>query len=669
MTSAQDNRTPVDGRRRVVVERVTPTVDGGRFPIKRVRGERVVVEADVFTDGHDLLSGVVQYRPEETQEWREERLQPVGNDRWRAVFPVESLGRYCYRICAWVDHFKSWQHELAHRAGAEDIALALQSGGALVAAAAQRAPAGDAQRLAAWTDVLTCETPLSERRDAAASEDLMLLMTRYTDRSFATYSQPMLWVIVDPELARFSAWYEFFPRSCASAPGKHGTFRDCEAMLHYVADMGFDIVYLPPIHPIGRTKRKGSNNTLTPQPTDPGSPWAIGAAEGGHKSIHPELGDLEDFRAFVAKARALDLQVALDIAFQCAPDHPYVKAHPEWFRWRPDGTVQYAENPPKKYQDIYPFHFEGDAWQSLWDELLSVFLFWIEQGVTVFRVDNPHTKPFPFWEWVLTEIKRRHPEAIFLSEAFARPRVLHRLAKLGFTQSYNYFPWRNTKWEITEYLTELTRSDCREYLRPNLWPNTPDILTEYLQIGGRPAFMTRLVLAATLGASYGIYGPAFECLENTPREPGSEEYHDSEKYQTRQWDLTRRDSLRDYIARVNAIRRESPALHQAWNLHFYPVDNEQLLCYAKYSEDMTDVILVVVNLDPFHTQSGWVELPLAELQLDAHHPYQMHDLLGGARFLWNGSRNYIELNPHASPAHIFRLRRKVRGERDFEYFF
>lgn len=669
MSFDQTKTQRVDGRRRAVIERISPAVDCGRFPIKRVRGERVVVEADVFTDGHDLLHCVVQYRPEGAQEWHEEPMHPLGNDRWRGAFSVNTLGRYSYRICAWVDHFKSWQHELARRVGADDIVLALQSGATLIAAAAKRAPVGDAERLATWAEVLTSDKPISERRDAAARNDLSQLMLRHVDRSLATYSDPELSIIVDPELARFSAWYEFFPRSCASNESRHGTFKDCENFLEYVAKMGFDIVYLPPVHPIGRVKRKGRNNTLNPQPEDPGSPWAIGAAVGGHKAIHPELGNLDDFRAFVAKARSLNLEVALDIAFQCAPDHPYVTTHPEWFRWRPDGTVQYAENPPKKYQDIYPFHFEGDAWQSLWDELLSVFLFWIENGITIFRVDNPHTKPYSFWEWALTEIKRRHPQTIFLSEAFARPRVLHRLAKLGFTQSYNYFPWRNTKWEITDYLTELTRSDCREYLRPNLWPNTPDILTEYLQIGGRPAFMARFVLAATLGASYGIYGPAFECLDNTPREPGSEEYLDSEKYQLRQWNLDQPDSLRHYIARVNAIRRDSPALRQAWNLHFYPVDNEQLICYAKYSDDLTDVILVVVNLDPFHTQAGWVELPLGQLQLDAHHPYQMHDLLGGGRFLWNGARNYVELNPHSSPAHIFRLRRKVRGEQDFEYFF
>jgi starch synthase (maltosyl-transferring) len=404
------------------------------------------------------------------------------------------------------------------------------------------------------------------------------------------------------------------------------------------------------------------------QPGDPGSPWAIGAQEGGHKAVHPDLGTLEDFRHFVEKARDHGLEIALDLAFQTSPDHPYTREHPEWFRHRPDGTIQYAENPPKKYEDIYPFDFETDRWRDLWQELKSVVLFWIDQGVEIFRVDNPHTKPFPFWEWLIAEVKRDHPRAIFLSEAFTRPKVMYRLAKLGFSQSYSYFAWRNSKEELIEYFTELTRSDVREYFRPNLWPNTPDILTEYLQYGGRPAFVTRLVLAATLGASYGIYGPAFELQEARAREPGSEEYLDSEKYQIREWDIERPDSLRDFIARVNRIRRENPALQQNWILQFHPVDNDQILCYSKRTEDLSNVILVAVNLDPHHTQSGWVDLPLEAFDLDPTQPYQLHDLLSDARYLWHGSRNYVELNPFVSPAQLFRLRRRVRTEREFEYY-
>jgi starch synthase (maltosyl-transferring) len=459
-----------------------------------------------------------------------------------------------------------------------------------------------------------------------------------------------------------------FPRSCSPEPGRHGTFKDCEARLPYIAKMGFDVLYLPPVHPIGRTNRKGKNNRPVTEAGDVGSPWAIGAAEGGHKAVHPDLGSLEDFRHFVDRAKEYGLDIALDIAYQGSPDHPYVKEHPRWFRWRPDNTVQYAENPPKKYEDIYPFDFETEDWPGLWEEFKNVILFWLEQGVTIFRVDNPHTKPFHFWEWLITEIKRDHPETIFLSEAFTRPKVMYRLAKLGFTQSYTYFAWRNTKWELTQYFTELTQTEVKEYFRPNLWPNTPDILTEYLQFGGRPAFMIRLALAATLGANYGIYGPPFELCVNQPREPGSEEYLNSEKYEVRYWDLNQPHSLKDFIGRVNRIRRENPALHSDWNLRFFPIDNEQLICYGKFTDDLSNIIVVVVNLNPHHAQGGWLELPLRELGLDPAQPYQVHDLLGDGRFLWQGARNYVELDPRALPAHIFRVRRRVRTERDFDYY-
>jgi starch synthase (maltosyl-transferring) len=462
-----------------------------------------------------------------------------------------------------------------------------------------------------------------------------------------------------------------FPRS-AGADGEHGTFRDLESRLDYVAGMGFDVLYLPPIHPIGTTHRKGKNNARTALPGDVGSPWAIGSPEGGHKSVHPELGTLEDFRRLVRTAREKGLEIALDVAFQCSPDHPYVAEHPDWFRTRPDGTIQFAENPPKKYEDIVPFDFDTADRRALWDELASVFEHWIAQGVEIFRVDNPHTKPFRFWEWLIDRIHAEHPEVIFLSEAFTRPKVLYRLAKLGFTQSYNYFPWRNHKGELVEYFTELTRSEVVEYCRPSLWPNTPDILTERLQGGGRPAFAQRLVLAATLGASYGIYGPAFELQESAPREPGSEEYLDSEKYQLRSWDLERPDSLRDLIARVNRIRRENPALQQNRTLVFHGVDNDRMLCYSKSAEEHSNVVLVVVNLDPHHRQSGWTSLDLEALGLGEEaredRPFQVHDLITDARYLWQGGRNYVELDPHAVPAHVFRIRRRVRREEDFDYF-
>jgi starch synthase (maltosyl-transferring) len=660
----------LEGRRRVVIEAVTPAIDGGRFPIKRVCGETVSVEADTFCDGHDVLSCVLRFRQVGSADWDEAPMAALGNDRWAGVFTVSHTGIYHYTVMAWIDRFATWWRALAKKVEAgQDVAIDLLIGAELVQRASMRASGAIAQQLRAWAALLQDDRhTLEERGCLAADEALRLAMQAYPDRALATVYSPELTVVVDRHKARFSAWYEMFPRSCAPSPGQHGTFKDCEARLPYVAAMGFDVLYLPPIHPIGVTHRKGRNNATDTGPDDPGSPWAIGAAQGGHRAIHPDLGTLDDLRHFLAKTREYNLEIALDIAFQCSPDHPYVLQHPEWFRQRPDGTVQYAENPPKQYQDIFPLAFETDHWQALWDELKSVVLFWVEQGVRIFRVDNPHTKPFRFWEWLIREVKQAYPDVLFLAEAFTRPKVMYNLAKRGFTQSYTYFAWRNSKEEIIEYFTTLTHTEVREFFRPNLWPNTPDILTEYLQFGGRPAFMTRLVLAATLGASYGIYGPAFELCEKRPREPGSEEYLNSEKYEIKAWDFDRPDSLKDIIARVNRIRRENPALHCDWGLHFHAVANDQLLCYSKHSEDQTDVILVVVNLDPHHTQSGWVELSAEAVDVPREGHYQVHDLLSDSRYLWHGPRNFVELNPSVVPAHIFRLRRRVRTERDFEYY-
>lgn len=659
--------TELEGRQRVVIENVQPEIDAGRFPIKRVIGQTVEVEADAFADGHDALRCVLRYRHEAETGWHEISMEPLGSDRWGASFPITELGSYFYSVTAWIDHFLSWQHELVRRQDAQDIAVALQVGVKLIGEAAQRAAGEDQAQLHRYAGEMEAAHP-DAGKQLALNVTLTSLMAHYPDRSLATHYPLELPVRAERVKALYSTWYELFPRSCLGAGMRHGTFAECEKRLADVAAMGFDVVYLPPIHPIGLTKRKGPNNTLRADPADPGSPWAIGAADGGHKAVHAQLGTLEDFRSLVSTARELGIDIALDIAFQCSPDHPYVHEHPEWFRHRPDGSIQYAENPPKKYEDIYPFNFETVDWIGLWEELLDVLRFWISQGVSIFRVDNPHTKPFPFWEWLIGEVQRDHPETIFLAEAFTRPKMIYRLAKLGFSQSYNYFPWRNTKNEIETYFTELTRTEVREYFRPNLWPNTPDILPEYLQFGGRPAFMVRLVLAATLGASYGIYGPAYELMEATPRDAGTEEYFNSEKYAVRHWDIDRADSLKDFIARVNRIRRESPALQQDHRLNFLDVDNDSLICYTKTTPDNKDVILVIANLDPHHTQSGWVTLPLEELKLDAQHSYQVHDLLTDARFLWNGARNYVEIKPHVAPAHIFRLRRRVRTERDFDYF-
>jgi len=657
-----------DERVRAVIDAVRPAVDGGRYAVKRIVGDRVEVEAHCFTDGHDMLRVMLRWRAEDVAEWSEVEMDALGNDVWRASFPVAGIGRYRYTVCAWVDHFRSWREEFSRRKDAADLQIAAQVGAGLVEEAAARARGEDAKRLQEWAARLRAARGFEATRATGLDSTMGQIATRYPDRASATQWPVELPLVVDRERARHSSWYELFPRSASDTPGRHGTFKDVEKRLPYVAELGFDVLYLPPVHPIGRENRKGKNNALTAAADDVGSPWAIGAAEGGHKAIHPQLGTPAEFRSLVAAAQRHGIEIALDIAFQCAPDHPYVKSHPKWFRRRPDGSVQFAENPPKKYEDIYPFNFETEDWRGLWTELKSVFDFWIGEGVRIFRVDNPHTKSFAFWEWAIAEIRREHPDVIFLAEAFTRPKVMHRLAKLGFTQSYTYFAWRNTKQELTEYFSELAHGPGREYYRPNLWPNTPDILTEALQYGGRPAFMARLVLAATLGASYGIYGPAYELMEHVARETGSEEYRDSEKYHLRHWELDRADSLRPFIARVNRIRRENPALHADWRLRFFDIDNEQMIAYAKTTEDLANAIVCVVNLDPHHTHSGWVDLDLAALGIESGAQYQMHDLLAGAHFLWSGPRNFVQLDPARVPAHVFRVRRRVHREQDFDYF-
>jgi starch synthase (maltosyl-transferring) len=658
--------------RRAVIENVRPEIDGGRFPIKRTPGEKVEVTADIFADGHDLLNARLLHRAQNQREWSIASMRELVNDAWTGEFRISAPERHFYTIQAWPDAFKSWVRDLKKRKQAnQDLALEFLTGAELVAQAASRASGGeDAGRLREFSRQLReLHKADSEKAfEIVSSEELAILMDRHPDLTAATRYERELAVEVDRERARFSAWYEMFPRSCTGDPAQHGTFLSCIERLDYVAEMGFDVLYLPPIHPIGEIERKGKNNSTEPLPEDVGSPWAIGSALGGHKAIHHRLGTLEEFKRLLAEAKRRGLEVALDLAFQCAPDHPYVREHPEWFRIRPDGSVQYAENPPKKYQDIYPLNFESEHAHALCEELKSVALYWIRQGIRIFRVDNPHTKPFAFWEWLIAEVRRECPEVIFLAEAFTRPKVMYRLAKAGFTQSYTYFAWRNTKWDLTEYFRELAHTEVREFFRPNLWPNTPDILTEYLQYGGRPAFIIRLCLAATLGANYGIYGPAFELFENRALRSGSEEYLDSEKYQIRAWDILRPESLKDLIAKINAIRRDNAALQNDWSIRFHPVDNDQIIAFSKTSEDRSDTIVVVVNLDPHHRQSGWLELPLDYFQLELHQQYQMHDLVTEDRYLWQGSRNYVELDPQRMPAHIFRLRRRVRSEQDFDYF-
>ncbi len=656
-----------NGRERVVIENVKPEIDSGNFPIKRAIGEKVVVQADVFTDGHDSVSARLLYRKEGKKEWKEVPMRFIENDRWAGEFVVEELGIYHYTLEGWVDHFKTWQKGIKKKFDAgQDIKVDLLIGVEHIEEASKRASENDKRKLIEFSNFLR-EVDIEKAISVTLGEELSGLMDRYPDRGFATGYGRELAVVVDREKALFSTWYERFPRSCSEELGKHGTFKDFERILPEIARMGFDVLYFPPIHPIGKTNRKGKNNLPVAKPGDIGSPWAIGAEEGGHKAIHPQLGTFEDLEALVNKAKDYGIEVAMDLAYQCTPDHPYVKEHPEWFRKRPDGTIQYAENPPKKYEDIFPLSFEIDDWQELWEELKSVVLFWIGKGIRIFRVDNPHTKPFQFWEWLIEDIKGEYPEVIFLSEAFTRPKVMYRLAKVGFTQSYTYFTWRNTKREFIEYLTELTQTEVREYFRPNFWPNTPDILPEHLQFGGRPAFMMRLILAATLSSNYGIYGPAFElCVSEAL--PGRGEYLNAEKYEVKQWDWDQPGNLRDLIARVNRIRKENPALQTTWNLKFYEVDNDYLLFYGKATEDLSNIILVVVNLDPFHTQSGWVRVPISELGIDPNQPYLAHDLLSDDKYIWQGERNYVELNPQILPAHIFRVRKRLRRETDFDYF-
>jgi starch synthase (maltosyl-transferring) len=644
---------------RVIIEKVEPEVDGGRFAVKRTTGDLVRVQATVFADGHDELSCRLRYRPESDPDWLSTPMQLLANDRWQGEFRVDEQRPYVYMLEAWVDGFRTWRRDLEKRFQAgQDIAIELSIGAKMVRGAAARAPAPEASRLAERADALEKQSPQTGRFKLALETSLATLMDAYAERGHVTEYDRGQRIEVDRERARFSAWYEMFPRSTSGVEGEHGTLRTCAERLPYVQALGFDVLYLPPIHPIGISHRKGKNNSPEGRDGDPGSPWAIGAASGGHTAIHAELGTLADFKTLVSAAKALGMEVALDLALQCSPDHPWVKEHPSWFKHRPDGSIRYAENPPKKYEDIFPLDFDTEDWQVLWNEVESVVCFWVDQGVRIFRVDNPHTKPLALWEWLIARVRESHPDVLFLAEAFTRPATMQRLAKLGFSQSYTYFTWRNSKWELSEYMRELTQTDVKEYFRPNFWPNTPDILHEYLQTGGRTAFMTRLVLAATLSANYGIYGPAFELCVNLPREPGSEEYLDSEKYEVKFWDLDAPYSLREFIGRVNRIRKQNSALQRNDGFQLLDTNNDQLFTYSKQSEDGNRVV-VVVNLDPHNLQSGWVRVPHDEFGLVPGESFELHDLLDGGRYTWRGEWNYVELNPHILPAHILRLESPV----------
>ena len=678
---------PSQGRSRVVIEEVMPQVNGGRYPACRIIGDEVLVTAAVFGDGHDHVAARLLYKHKSERRWRFVTMEAVGNDIWSGAFTVNKLGPWRFAVVGWVDHFDTWCSDLKKRLAAQpdpanpkpsdvpqDIPVALRTGALLIEKAARRAAGADARNL---VEVVTSLRWMADQNAATyeypLSEEMETLVERYPDHEFATHSEPELPLWVDRERARFSTWYELFPRSMSPIPGKHGTFADVETQLPEIAAMGFDILYMPPIHPIGWAYRKGKNNSTTALDGDVGSPWAIGAAptkgnEGGHKAILPELGTFADFDHLVAAVAEHNLEIALDIAFQCSPDHPWVKAHPTWFIIRPDGTIQYAENPPKKYQDIYPLNFESLDWRGLWDELHSVFEFWVKRGVKVFRVDNPHTKALPFWEWCIGEIRNKYPDVIFLAEAFTRPHVMYSLAKAGFTQSYTYFTWRTEKAELQTYLEEITQPPVSDFFQPNFWPNTPDILHKSLQEGGRPAFMQRLILAATLTANYGIYGPAYELGENIPAKPSpgkteSEEYMDSEKYEVRQRNRNQPGSLLPLITQLNKIRRENPALQSNGSLHFHPVDNPNVMCFSKSvmeGSGADNTILVAIKLDPFNEQAGWIDLDLKRLGIPYYENFDVEDLLTGNRYTWRDRSNYVALRPNVMPAHVFRVTRSAQ---------
>lgn len=651
--------------RTIIIENIEPEIDAGRFPVKREAGDVMDVSADVYKDGHDLLVVELRWRKKGRRPWERVPMAHGGNDRWEASFALDELGRYEYTVHARVDVFGSWVHELREKhAAGQDVTVELIEGRRLVEAAIARADAATRPALQAVLEAWDRAPEINDRVLSALNPELRALMDRAPDESIANDYGRNLEVQVDRERARFAAWYEMFPRSQGADPSRGSTFREAEARLPDIAGMGFDVVYMPPIHPIGRTKRKGPNNTLVAGPNDPGSPYAIGNEQGGHKAVEPSLGTLDDFGHFAAACREHGMEVALDFAINCSPDHPYVKDHPEWFYHRPDGTIKYAENPPKKYEDIYPLNFHCEDWKNLWLEMRSIVEFWIGHGVKIFRVDNPHTKPVIFWEWLIGCIQREHPDVIFLSEAFTRPKMMRMLAKAGFTQSYTYFTWRNFKWELEEYFEELTQGPMREYFRGNLFANTPDILTPILQEGGRPAFRMRAVLACTLSPLYGIYS-GFELCENEAI-PGREEYLHSEKYQFKVRDWNAPGNIKDYIRRLNRIRRENPALHEYDNLRFHESENENILFYGKVTRNPDNIILVAVNLDPFQMHHSYIYVPLEDLGMGEEESYEVVDLITDQTYLWKGAKNYIELDPHREGAHIFRIQRWARTERDYD---
>ncbi|NHM07205.1 alpha-1,4-glucan--maltose-1-phosphate maltosyltransferase [Flavobacterium sp. CYK-4] len=637
---------------RIVIENVQPELDAGAFAIKRITGQKVIVTADVFSDGHDVIQCRVNYKHESDKKWNQVRMRPTENDGWTAEFTVNKQGTYTYFVEGWVDYALNWQHGTERKIqDKQHVKSELLEGAEYIKAVQKLADASEKEFLKKAAAAFTSEKQYDQAVEMAMSHELTAIFKKYPILYIENKSRE-LQVYVDRKKALFSTWYEFFPRSASQVPGKHGTFKDCEALLPRVAAMGFDTLYFPPIHPIGEVNRKGKNNATNAEPGDVGSPWGIGSQYGGHKSTHPDLGTIEDFKRLVKKAKDLGIEVAMDYALQAAPDHPWGKEHKEWFKWRPDGTVQYAENPPKKYQDIMPIYFETTDWKNLWQELLEVALFWIEEcGIRVYRVDNPHTKPFYFWGWLIAEVKKKHPDVLFLAEAFTRPKIMNELAKQGFSQSYTYFTWRDTKKELTDYLTELTQTQQKEFYRPNFWPNTPDINPFSLQSGNESVYLQKYFLAATLSSCVGIYGPVFEYRVCEPMAAGKEEYLNSEKYEVQYWDWTIENKLTMLITRINTIRQEQSSLQQTNNLVFCNTNNENLMAYYKFDDDRHSETLMVVSLDGHHQSQGMVQLPLEQL---GNEPIQIEDLITGNTYHWDKEWNYVELSPEL-PFHLFKI--------------
>lgn len=646
----------VNGQSRVFAAVLSPIVDGGQYSIRRVVGQWVHVDAQILCDGHDVIQGALQFKPIHETHWQEHRIWLHAEDRWSGKFKVDAQGLWEYRVAGWVDHGLTWREGLHKKVqDGQHVSTELHDGIVLLESIA-KIKQGDKHAVSYidhLIETIKDDHKYHEAVHMALSNELQHILYTVPEKKYITHSKTFL-VYVDRKKALFSSWYEFFPRSAAQEKGVHGTFKDCERILPRIKEFGFDVLYFPPIHPIGEVNRKGKNNATTALPDDVGSPWGIGSKLGGHDAVHPDLGTLSDYKALIKKAKEMDIEIAMDFALQCAPDHPWVKEHPSWFKWRSDGTVQYAENPPKKYQDILPIYFETEDWKALWTAIRDVMIYWVKEGVTIFRVDNPHTKPFVFWEWLIAEVKKEHPDIIFLSEAFTRSALMFHLGKIGFTQSYTYFSWKNSKQELIGYMNELTSGSTAEIFRPNFWPNTPDINTFPMQNGNQTLYMIRIFLAATLSSSYGMYGPAYEMLIHEAM-PGKEEYYRSEKYEIYHWDWAARNQVTMLITLLNKIRKAHPAFHETNNWVNVPVDNEYLIAYYKQNDDGSDKILCVVNLNPFEKQSGMLQAPLHRMGIHHGHPFVVHDLISTNGWTWNKEWNYVALDP-GLPYHLFEVR-------------